>query len=160
MKKILTLLLAVGAFIAVNAQTSREEARRVILGNPGGTDSRRGDDRDVIYEDNRNPRYPNSESYPNSRNANIDQINREYDSKINSIRSNPYLTNEEKQRMIYQLEKDRAKRIKEASKYNQRDGKYDDDDRYKKDKKYKSNNGKHKGWSKGKGNKHRDRDDD
>ena len=39
MKKIITLLLAAGAFVTVQAQTSKEESRRVILGQPknGGT---------------------------------------------------------------------------------------------------------------------------
>ena len=70
MKKIITLLLAAGAFITVNAQTSKEEARRVILGQPknggtattgGGTTSKDG--RDVILGGgetgtNRYPGYP------------------------------------------------------------------------------------------------------
>jgi hypothetical protein len=53
MKKIITLLLAAGAFVTVNAQTSKDDARKVILGQPknggttnGGTTSKQG--RDVI----------------------------------------------------------------------------------------------------------------
>ena len=54
MKKIITLLLAAGAFVTVNAQTSKEDARKVILGQPkngttttgGSTTSKQG--RDVI----------------------------------------------------------------------------------------------------------------
>ena len=54
MKKIITLLLAAGAFVTVNAQSSKDEARKVILGQPkngettkgGGTTSNPG--RDVI----------------------------------------------------------------------------------------------------------------
>jgi hypothetical protein len=39
MKKIITTLIAVAAFAAVHAQTSRDEARRVILGQPKQTTS-------------------------------------------------------------------------------------------------------------------------
>ncbi|MGZ5189815.1 MAG: DUF1542 domain-containing protein [Flavisolibacter sp.] len=169
MKKILTLLIAAGAFVAVNAQTSKEEARKVVLGggkNGDGNTSTRN--RDVILGGGNNGSensrtYPNS--YPNSgsRQAQIDQVNREYESKINSIRNNGTLTQDEKQRMIRQLEKDRAKKIKAINSnnsYGKKSKKYhdddDDDDRYKK----KGNNGKHKGWTKGKGNqkKYKDRD--
>lgn len=168
MKKILTLLMATGSFIAVNAQTSKEEARRVVLG-----ESKKGDgntstkNRDVILgggnNENENRRtYPNS--YPNSgsRQAEIDQVNRQYDSKIYSIRNNGTLTQEEKERMIRQLEKDRAKKIKAINSdknYGKKSKKYDDDDdddSYKK----KGNNGKHKGWTKGKGNQKKNKDRD
>jgi hypothetical protein len=159
MKKIITLLLAAGAFITVHAQTSKDESRKVILGQPkngngdNGTTSRQG--RDVILgggnDDGRNsPTYPGSTS---SKQARIDQVNREYDAKIYSIRTNSTLSQAEKDRIIRDLEKERARKIKQVN----------GDDRGRsnnKDKKYKSNNGKHKGWEKGKGNKHRDRDDD
>jgi Ni/Co efflux regulator RcnB len=39
MKKIITTLIAVAAFVAVHAQTSRDDARRVILGQPKQTTS-------------------------------------------------------------------------------------------------------------------------
>lgn len=155
MKRILTLLIAVGLFTGASAQTSKEEARRVILGGGnknGGSNNPSDRSRDVILgdrDDNNNRRtYPNS--YPNS-GSRADQINREYDIKINSIRNNPNLSQSEKQRIIRELEADRARKLKQAGNY----GRNHD---YKKNKKYKSNNGKHKGWQKGKGNKHRDRD--
>ena len=160
MKRILTLLIALGVFGAVSAQTSKEEARRIILGqgkNGGGNTSERS--RDIILgggdNDNNNRRtYPNS--YPSS-NSRVDQINREYDAKIYSIRNNPNLSQAEKERIIRQLENDRRRKINQVND-SRRDR--DDDRKYKKNKKYKSNNGKHKGWTKGKGNPHRDRDDD
>src|SRR5688572_16211752 len=161
MKKIITLLLAAGAFVTVNAQTSKEESRKVILGQPknGGTQttgqtptSKQG--RDVILGggNNENNEYP---TYPErtSRQSQIDQVNREYDAKVYSIRNNNTLTQAEKDRIIRDLEKERSKKIKRL------DGN-DDGNSAKKNKKYKSNNGKHKGWTKGKGNKHGDRDDD
>ena len=69
MKKIITLLLAAGAFVTVNAQTSKDEARKVILGQPkngertttgGSTTSKQG--RDIILGGGNNtstyPGYP------------------------------------------------------------------------------------------------------
>lgn len=167
MKKILTLLLVAGAFTAAQAQTSREEARRVILGGGSGNGSN-GGNRDVILGGGSNgdsyPTYPGN--YPSgSRQAEIDCINRDYDNKIQSIRNNGYLSNGEKDRAIRQLERDRQARIKQVNgSYNRnRDRDDDDDDRYEN----RRNNGKHKGWNKKqknknwkKGNRDRDWDDD
>ena len=143
MKQILTLLLAVGAFSTLQAQTSREEARRVILGG-GGSGNNGSNGRDVILGGGNNGEsYPYPGNYPTngSRQSQIDQVNRDYDTKIQSIRNNPYLSNEEKQRAIRQLEKDRQARIRQLGNYD-RDRDYDD--RYDGNRK---NNGKHKGWS-------------
>ncbi|HEU4470337.1 MAG TPA: hypothetical protein VFR58_04580 [Flavisolibacter sp.] len=155
MKKILTLLIAAGSFGALHAQNPREEARRVILGDPDNsnrTTSRNG--RDIILGGgNDRNNYPSGSS--------SDAINREYDSKIASIRNNPYLSSAEKERTIRQLESDRARRLREVNRGRERDYDYRaNGDR--RDKRYKSNNGKHKGWTKGKGNirKNKDRDDD
>ena len=152
MKKMLTLLIAIGGFVAVNAQSRREEARKVILGQ----EKNRGNsqrDRDIVLGRGSNgdnyPTYPNS--YPNSRRSRIDQINREYDAKIWSIRNNNTLSSYEKARIIRRLERERAQKIRRA---NQSNGNYYG----------KGNNGKHKGWSKGKGhhkrNEEREWDDD
>lgn len=159
MKKILTLLLVVGAFTGVQAQ-SREEARRVILG--GGNGNNGGNGRDVILGGGNNggsyPTYPGSYPSSGTRQAEIDRINRDYDNKIQSIRNNPYLSNEEKERAIRQLEKDRRSQIRRINDY----GRDRDDDRYER-----RANGKHKGWNKKqknknwkKGKKDRDWDDD
>ena len=156
MKKIITLFTAIAAFVAVHAQSSRDEARKVILGQEKnkGTSSQEG--RDIILGGGNNrSNYP--ESYPTSRQSQIDQVNREYDAKVWSIRNNRTLSQAEKARMIRQLEEDRARRIREV---NQNDG-------YGK----KGDKGKHLGWEKGKGNPHKygkaekknkkgDRDDD
>jgi hypothetical protein len=160
MKKLITLLFATGAFVAVQAQTSKDEARRVILGQEKGNNnstSRNG--RDVVLGGGNETTYPNS--YPNnypsgSRQAEIDRVNREYDAKIWSIRNNNRLSSEEKARMIRQLEQDRSRRIRQISQsdgYGKKGKKYDDDDYGKRN--GKSNNGKHLGWEKGKGNPHR-----
>ena len=88
--------------------------------------------------------YPYPGNYPSggSRQSTIDQINRDYDNKIQSIRNNPYLNNEEKQRAIRQLERDRQSRIRQVGDYD-RDRDYDDDNYNNR-----KDNGKHKGWYK------------
>lgn len=160
MKKLITLLIATGAFAALHAQTSKDEARRVILGQEkktSSTTSRNG--RDVILGGGNENTYPNS--YPNTsstRRAEIDQVNREYDRKISAVRSNPMLSAEQKARMIRQLEQERARRIREIRQssgnvYRKKGKKYDDDEY---ERGYgKGNNGKHLGWEKGKGNPHK-----
>ncbi len=165
MKKILTLFLAVAAVATAQAQTSRDEARKVILGQPkGGTTNGGGgtstQGRDVILGggNGNTGQYPNN--YPNN-GSSVDQINREYDQKIYSIRNNPNLSAAEKERIIRQLEQDRARRIRQVSQSNEnrnykKNKDYDDDDRKEKNKQ-KGNNGKHYGWEKGKGNPHKGR---
>ncbi|HEV7331062.1 MAG TPA: hypothetical protein VGN63_08495 [Flavisolibacter sp.] len=157
MKKILTLLIATGAFVTLHAQ-SREENRRVVLGdrNENGTYSGRND-RDVVLGRGSTERYP-SGTYSSNRQYEIDRVNREYNDKINSIRNNRQLNNAEKERTIRQLERDRQRRIDEINRdYNGRnDRRYDDDDRYRRDDQARNNrgdNGKHKGWYKKEKNK-------
>lgn len=166
MKKVITLMLIVSTVASANAQTSQEDSRRVVLGTGGGgtrTERTSGGSnpvdvilgRDRRVEDNQGTRYP-SGTY-GTREQQIDRVNREYDAKIYSIRNNRTLTAAEKERMIRQLEADRARRIREINnRYYDRDRRYDDrDDDYRKDKKYKSNPGNHYGWEKGKGNPHK-----
>jgi hypothetical protein len=179
MKRIITLLIAFTAFSSVFAQTTRDEARRVIFGQPknssGGTQYPSQQGRDVIlgggnngnvYGNNgsRYPSYPNT--YPSgSREAQIDQINREYDARIYSIRYNRRLSSYEKDRMIRQLEQERARRIRAVNnsyrnndyRYARNNRRYDDDDDYNERnyKGYKKDNGKHLGWYKGRGNPHK-----
>lgn len=159
-------MLIVSTVASANAQTSQEDSRRVVLGTGGGgtrTERTSGGSnpvdvilgRDRRVEDNQGTRYP-SGTY-GTREQQIDRVNREYDAKIYSIRNNRTLTAAEKERMIRQLEADRARRIRAINnRYYDRDRRYDDrDDDYRKDKKYKSNPGNHYGWEKGKGNPHK-----
>jgi len=161
MKKIVTLFIsAITLAAGAQAQTT-EEARRVILGQKK-ENNKRNDDGDILgrRDDRRNDE---DRRYSGSREAEIDRVNREYDYKIQSIRNNNTLSSEEKDRIIRGLNRDRDREIKRINNsYKDRRDRDDDDDyrKDKKDKKYKSNRGKHKGWEKGKGNKHRDRDDD
>ena len=148
MKQLITLLIATSTFVAVHAQTSKDEARRVILGQGKGSSSTSGNGRDVILGGGNRSSYPNSypDNYPSgSRQSQIDQVNREYDAKIWSIQNNRTLTQAEKDRMIRQLEQDRARRIRQI----------DQSGDYNYGKNGKTNHGKHLGWEKGKGNPHK-----
>ncbi len=150
MKKLFTLLVVASAFSTIAiAQNPAEESRRVILGKGGSSTST--DSREVILgRDGRT----NETNYPaGTREQQVNQVNREYNSKIQSIRNNPTLTAAEKERMIRQLENDRQRKIRDI---NRRYNEINRDDRdYKKDKSYKNNNGKKLGWEKGVGNPHR-----
>jgi hypothetical protein len=160
MKKIITLFVAALAFTASFAQTtSQEESRRVILGKQkkGNTEqtTKKEDGRtakDIILgRDERTTRNDDGTYTSAERQAEIDRINREYDSKIQSIRNNPTLSAEEKERMIRGLENERARKIRQVNNA----GKDRDDDKDGKKDKVKGNNGKHLGWEKGVGNPHR-----
>jgi hypothetical protein len=118
MKKILTLLVAVCAFAALHAQ-SREQTRDVILGGNNGHYSNY-----PAY-----PNYPDGGHYGNDRQYRIDQINRDYFARIQSINNNPYMSRKDKKRAIKELEKDRRYRIDQVNHG------YDRHD-----------HGKHKGW--------------
>ena len=158
MKKIITLLFAVAAIGSVQAQTSREEARKVVLGGSKGTTTTTGTEprkdgpRDVVLGPGTST---NSEA---SRQAQIDEVNRDYDAKIYSIRNNPTLTQAEKEEAIARLERDRARKIRairNAGSVDENDNYKDVKKKNKKAKKSKSNNGNHYGWEKGKGNPHK-----
>ena len=174
MKKIITLFFCIGAVSAAFAQTTaeQEEARRVILSGGGAkkTDNDTRNSRDIILggdgriydERDRNTNYPYPGNYPNSgsRQGRVDQVNRDYDAKIRSIRNNRQLSNAEKERIIRDLNNDRARVIRQINGRYENDRRYEDrrDRRYDNDddkKKYKSNNGNHYGWEKGKGNPHK-----
>jgi transcription termination factor Rho len=142
MKKILTLLIAFGSVASLNAQSRKiEETKRVINGQ---TDDRR-------VEDQRGTRYPDGRS-GTSRQEEIDQINREYDRKIDAVNANPILSRAEKDRRIREIEAQRDRRLRSID-----GGRYENDrtSNNKKNKNYKGNNGKHLGWEKGRGNPHR-----
>lgn len=133
MKRILTILLATGAFVAAHAQ--KNDGRDVVLG--------RGNTGSYPTYPNYPGNYPNTypNNYPNSSSgAQTDAVNREYDAKIQSIRNNPYLSYDEKDRSIRQLERDRQRKIQQInSSYN--NGSYNGNNGC-------ENNGKHNGWNK------------
>jgi hypothetical protein len=165
MKKLLALLLAVSCLSVTYAQSSAEKAKRVIRGERRDYDPD-NNSRDVVIGGNRRPVYDDRDyrSGSSSRAA----IDREYDAKIRYVQNNHKLRRTEKNRIIRELEVERARRIADLNNsygYNRNDRRYaersgedrrfDDDKRYNKKNQYKGNNGKHLGWQKGKGNPHR-----
>ncbi|HEY0060103.1 MAG TPA: hypothetical protein VGB56_13285, partial [Flavisolibacter sp.] len=148
---------------SVQAQTSAEESRDIILGKRTGPGSTQNDprSRDVVLGRNDGRVYRENgtrTSYPSGSNAQQrEAVNREYDRKVESIRNNRTLSAAEKERTIRQLNRDRAERL-QALNARGDNRRYDDGDRRDRDnknyksKKAKSNNGNHYGWEKGKGN--------
>ena len=150
MKKIITLLIMSGAFATCFAQsTTIDKAKEVITKEPRNTTGTYPNDKRV--GDDNASRYPTSAS----REAEINDINRYYNSKIEAVRRNPLLSSEEKERRIRELEYERAQKVREI---NMRYGNnpYSKNKSNGKNKGYdkKDNPGKHLGWEKGKGNPH------
>ena len=153
MKKIITLLIVCGAFATSFAQSRTiDKAKEIITKEPRNTTGTYPDDKRV--GDDNASRYPTS----TSREAEINDINRYYESKIEAVRRNPLLSSEEKERRIRELEYERAQKVREINKrYSGNDNTYSKNKSNGKNKSYdkKDNPGKHLGWEKGKGNPHR-----
>ncbi len=128
MKKIFTLLFAVGMFAAAQAQPGNRDNRQHDQRNNQQTDQRNDDDRydnerNVVVNhnpyDNNDDSYRNDDRYGNSRFANerkmkmqIARINQEFDYKIQRVRTNYYMSRWEKQRLIHSLEDQRQQDIR------------------------------------------------
>ena len=142
MKKLFTLLFAVGFLTAINAQTgSRDRGSRDTRDQQ--TDQRgNNNSRDVVVNDGR---YDNDDRYDNEYGSyrgdirmQIAQINRKYDFKIDRVRDNRFMRRYEKMRMIRSLEEQRQQEIRMAyarsNKWNQKnrghDRGYDENHRY------------------------------
>jgi len=150
MKKIISILITVGAFVTSFAQSPTiDKAKEVITKEPRNTTSTYPNDKRV--GDDNASRYPTSAS----REAEINDINRYYNSKIEAVRRNPLLSAEEKERRIRELEYERAQKVREINKRYSGDT-YSKNKSNGKNKAYgkKDNPGKHLGWEKGKGNPH------
>lgn len=120
MKRIFTLLFTLGLFSFVQAQPGNKDYRQPDHRNDQQRDVRMNDrdfdddDYDHVYNDNRN-RNPYNNGVKNGNKFaaerrlrfEIAQINQEYDHRIRNVRNNFYLFRYEKQRKIYQLERQR-----------------------------------------------------
>ena len=137
MKKLFTLLLAVGFLTAINAQTGSRDNRDNRNSQQNGQWGK--DSRDDVGINN--GRYDNNKQYDNnfgSYNGNIKmqiaQINRKYDFKIDRLRDNRFMKRNEKMRMIRSLEAQRQQEIRMAyarsNKKGQHDRGYDPNHRY------------------------------
>ena len=105
MKKVFTLIFALGAVTAVFAQggyNHRDESRDVILGQGN---------RNVYNNNDRG--YNNGYYSIRDRDAQIDRIRREYNWRIESVQRDRYLRKAEKKRQIRSLENERDARIRD-----------------------------------------------
>lgn len=138
MKKIFTLLVAVGFITAINAQSgSRSRDNRDTRDQQ--TDQRGNTyNKDVIVNDGR---YDNDDRYDNnfgSYNGNIRmqvaQVNRKYDFKIQRVKNDYFMRRNEKMRVIRSLEAQRQQEIAmlyaRNNKKGQHDRGYDSNHRY------------------------------
>ena len=146
MKKLIILIVIIASTVTSFSQSRTiEKAKEVITKEPTNN-----------YPDNRRV---STDNYPaaGSREAEINEINRRYDAKIQAVRVNPVLSAEEKERRIKDLEYERAQQVRQINnRY------YSNNDRTKNKNKStgkayrkKDNPGKHLGWEKGKGNPHK-----
>ena len=127
MKKIFTLLVAVGFITAINAQTgSRDRDNRDTRDQQ--TDQR-GNNRDVIVNDGR---YDNDDRFDNnvgSYNGNIRmqiaQVNRKYDFKIQKVKNDHFMRRNEKMRVIRSLEAQRQQEVRMLYARNNKKGQHD-----------------------------------
>ena len=128
MKKIFTLLVAVGFITAINAQTgSRTRDNRDTRDQQ--TDQRVYNNKDVDINDGR---YDNDDRYDNnfgSYNGNIRmqmaQVNRKYDFKIQKVRNDHFMRRNEKMRVIRSLEAQRQHEIRMLNARNNKKGQHD-----------------------------------
>ena len=140
MKKIFTLLVALGFLTAMNAQTGSRDSRD----NRDSRDHQQNEQRvgnggkGVVTNDGR---YDNDDRFDNnagSYNGNIRmqiaQVNRKYDFKIQRVKNDHFMRRNEKMRVIRSLEAQRQQEIRmlyaRNNKKGQHDRGYDSNHRY------------------------------
>lgn len=107
MKKVLALVIALGAMTVVFAQRGydhRNESRDVVLGQQGN--------RNVYGNNNRG--YNDGYMSAREREEQIQRIRRQYKWKIESVQHDRYLRKAEKKRQVRFLENERDARIREV----------------------------------------------
>ena len=141
MKKIFTLLFAVGMFAAAQAQPgtrdNRQTDRRDNQPIDRRDDNRYDNDKDFVGMNvsfDRDDHFGNSRfSNERKRNMEIAKINREYDYRIQRVKNSYYMSRWEKQRKINFLLEQRQQEIRmvyaKFSKRNHHDNRYDRNDR-------------------------------
>ena len=125
MKKIFTLLVAVGFLTAMNAQTGSRDSRDKQQNDQRVSNSGKG----VVVNDGR---YDNDDRFDNnagSYNGNIRmqiaQVNRKYDFKIQKVKNDYFMRRHEKMRVIRSLEAQRQKEIRMLTARNKKKGQHD-----------------------------------
>ena len=127
MKKIFTLLVAVGFLTAMNAQTgSRDRDNRDARDQQ--TNQRGNNSKDVVVNNGRydnDDRYDNAGSYNGNIRMQIAQVNRKYDFKIQKARNDYFMRRNEKMRVIRSLEAQRQQEIRMLNARNNKKGQHD-----------------------------------
>ena len=126
MKKIFTLLLAVGTITFVSAQSTAQQSRHSEDNKFENKTVHASSSHDYDHDRNGEPGYGSSFSL-REKEAQMRKINREFDNKIVSVKMNRRLRNQEKSRIIRMLETQRRDEIREVQlrfeRSNRRDGK-------------------------------------
>ncbi len=143
MKKIFTLLFAVGIFSLVQAQPGNRDNRQPDYRNNPSTDQR---DYNDGYDDNYDDDYDNDiagnrRSYDNNRNGRsnfameremkmqIAHINRDYGYKMQQVRNSFFMGRNEKHRQLHYLEDQRQHQIRMVyARYNKKHDHHDPND--------------------------------
>jgi hypothetical protein len=121
MKKIFTLLFAVGMFTLAQAQPGSRDNRQTDQRNNQQTDQRDynngyGNEKDIAVNHNpydKDDHYGNDRfSFERKRDMEIARINREYDYKIQKVRNNFFMWRYEKERQIRFLQEQRQREIR------------------------------------------------
>ena len=125
MKKIFTLLVAVGFLTAMNAQTGSRDSRDKQQNDQRVSNSGKG----VVVNDGR---YDNDDRFDNNAgfyNGNIRmqiaQVNRKYDFKIQKVKNDHFMRRNEKMRVIRSLEAQRQQEIRMLNARNNKKGQHD-----------------------------------
>jgi hypothetical protein len=137
MKKIFTLLFAVGFLTAINAQSGSRDNRDNRDNQQSGQWGN-NQERDVVGNNSRHDnddRYDNNfGSYDGNIKMQIARINQKYDFKIQRVRNDFFMRRFEKMRMIRSLEEQRKQEIRMAyarsSRWGQHDRGYDSNHHY------------------------------
>lgn len=122
MKKIFTILLAVGSITFASAQSKNDwshykgNSRDIVYGQPNSRDIYRG------AETGHNPFYN-----VNDGNAQIREINRQFDQRIQAVKWDRYLRNREKKQQIRMLQRQREDQIQQVRMRFSGRGQHDDD---------------------------------
>ena len=136
MKKIFTLLVAVGFITAINAQSgSRDRDNRDTRDQQ--TDQRVNNNKDFDVNDgryNNDDRFDKTGSYNGNIKMQIAQVNRKYDFKIQKVKNDYFMRRNEKMRVIRSLEAQRQQEIgmlyARSGKKGQHDRGYDSNHHY------------------------------
>lgn len=137
MKKLFTLLFAVGFLTAINAQSGSRDNRdsRDTRDNQQNGQWGNNNGRDVVINNggyDKDGRFDNDFGFYNGNiKMQIAQINRKYDFKIDRVKDNFFMRRYEKMRMIRSLEEQRHQEIRMAyarsNKWGQHDRGHDRD---------------------------------